>query len=86
MKHIHLSINNYQYFSDIFVGSSEVALVTNNLKQAIARDVTTDETAHLNLQYWVHYDDEGFAGFEVNRAIFDKKTIYVNVEFISTVK
>lgn len=86
MKHINISINNYHYFREIFEDSNEVKRVTNNLRQAIANDTSMDETAHLNLQYWVHYDNEGYAGFEVNRASFGKETIYVNVEFISTAK
>lgn len=86
MKHISITIQNDLHFRDNFEDEKQARFVIDNLKRAIADDVSKDETAHLNLQYWVPYDDYGDAGFEVNRAIFGKKTIYVNVEFITTAK
>lgn len=86
MKLNSVMITNYRYYRGIFEGDKESEFVINNLHNAIAEDIKEDETAHINLQYWVHYDEEGLAGFEVTQARFAHDKAYINVQFISTAK
>ena len=81
-----ININNYRHFRFIFKSDADSNFVISNLEKAIKEDIEVDETAHIKLQYWVSYDDEGFAGFEVVQAKFAHNKAYINVQFTSTAK
>ena len=81
-----LNIDNYRHFREVFEGAGEAETVTKNLRNAIQEDIGSDETARIMLQYWVHYDEEGLAGFETVQAQFADDWANVNVRFISTAK
>lgn len=84
IKTIH--IDNYRHFREIFEDAGEAEAVMENLRNAIQEDIGSDETGRIMLQYWVHYDDEGLAGFETVQAQFADDRANVNVRFISTAK
>lgn len=79
-------IKNYQNFRLVFETDAEASSVIENLKAAINEDIRHDETAHIKLQYWVHYDEEGLAGFEITMVHLAHEKAYVNVEYICTAK
>ena len=81
-----ITVDNQFRFRLVFESDAEVKVVMANLKKAIEKDIKKDETAHINLQYWVHYDEEGLVGFEVTRARFSLERAFINVEFIATAK
>ena len=86
MKLKHVWIDNYRHFRSIFENQEDADLVQKNLEKLIENDIIPDETAHLKLQYWPNYDEEGLAGFEVTQAKFAHGQAYVNVTFTSTAK
>lgn len=86
MKIGWVHISNYRNFRNVFESDSESEFVVKNLETAILKDIEADETAHIGLQYWVHYDDEGLVGFEVSQAKFAYGKAYINVNYLSTAK
>ena len=86
MKTENIFITNSRHFREIFESDTEASLIEDNLKKAIQKDLMSDKTAHIDLEYWVHYDEEGLAGFEITQAKFSHDKAYLNVNFISTAK
>ena len=86
MKIKWIKIDNYSHFRRIFESDADADLVIRNLTTAILKDINNEGSAHISLQYWVHYDDEGLAGFEIVQVKFAYQNAYINVNYLSTAK
>lgn len=79
-------VENYRYFRTIFDGDSEALSVLDNLGREIQDDTKEDEYAHVRLQYWPHYDEEGLVGFEIHSVAIRDSKVKITCEFIGTAK
>ena len=77
-------VDNYRYFRSIFESDEVANLVIENLRKAISEDVANYKTSHIDLQYWVDYNFESMANFEITEIKIAHGYAYVRVEFIST--
>ena len=79
-------ITNYREFRRTFHDDVDAYYVMGNLQKAIEEDVKMEEEAHVKLFYGPHYDEEGFALFDVTRVRVYHNTVEVQVEYTGTAK
>lgn len=79
-------ITNYKEFRSTFRDDVDAYYVMGNLQKAIEADVKMGEESHVKLFYGPHYDDEGFALFDVTRVRVYHNTVEVQVIYTGTAK